>query len=67
MEEQDIPLSTGNVQQTLIIPLWARAKETEKQHPLFCDPLAEESVHRIDYDFSGIEAKKEIAENQQIQ
>ena len=67
MEKRDIKIDVGAVQKTLILPLWARAKETQKQHPLIYDPVAENIVARLDYDFSDIEANKEFAENQQIQ
>lgn len=41
----------GTVQETLLIPLYARAVETRKEHALLRDPRAEEIVASIDYDF----------------
>ena len=43
------------IPETLLIPLWARAVESEKPQPIFHDPKAVEMVRRIDYDFSKFE------------
>lgn len=40
----------GAVQQTLFIPLAARAHQTQRRHPLLHDPKAVEMVQSIDYD-----------------
>jgi len=40
----------GAVQETLFIPLAARARETQKKHPVLRDPRAAEMVRSIDYD-----------------
>jgi O-methyltransferase involved in polyketide biosynthesis len=40
----------GAVQQTLFIPLAARAKQTQRKHPVLRDPKAVEMVQSIDYD-----------------
>ena len=40
----------GAVQETLFIPLAARARETQRKHPLLRDPKAVEMVQSIDYD-----------------
>jgi len=40
----------GAVQETLFIPLAARARETQKKHPLLRDPKAVEMVRSIDFD-----------------
>ena len=40
----------GAVQQTLFIPLAARAHETRRKHPVLRDPKATEMVRSIDYD-----------------
>jgi O-methyltransferase involved in polyketide biosynthesis len=55
MNNQDIKIDLGAIQETLILPLWARARETEKDNPIVCDPYAKNIVERIDYDFSQIE------------
>lgn len=45
----------GTVQETLLIPLWARAVECNKPYPTLCDPKAAEILGQIDYDFSKFE------------
>jgi O-methyltransferase involved in polyketide biosynthesis len=40
----------GAVQETLFIPLAARARETQRKHPVLRDPRAVELVQSIDYD-----------------
>lgn len=40
----------GAVQETLFIPLAARAREAQRKHPLLRDPKAVEMVGSIDYD-----------------
>lgn len=43
------------IPETLLIPLWARAVESEKNQPIIRDPRAVQMVSRIDYDFSKFE------------
>lgn len=50
-------INLHGVQETLIIPLWARAKEAEKTDPLINDIYAKDIVAKIDYDFSKIESR----------
>ncbi|MBN2533228.1 MAG: class I SAM-dependent methyltransferase [Spirochaetales bacterium] len=45
----------GYVQKTLLFPLWGRARETQKEHPLLIDQTAVRIVNEINYDFSIIE------------
>lgn len=45
----------GKVQETLLIPLYARAIETAKPDGMLRDPRAVEMVDAIDYDFSPFE------------
>ncbi|MEU4095865.1 class I SAM-dependent methyltransferase [Streptomyces sp. NPDC026673] len=40
------------MQETLLIPLYARAVENHKEHALLRDPRAEELVASLDYDFA---------------
>ena len=54
MKDQEIKIDLGAVQETLLIPLWARARETEKNHPIINDTYAKDIISRIDYDFSKI-------------
>jgi O-methyltransferase involved in polyketide biosynthesis len=44
----------GSVQKTLLLPLWGRAVEAAKPHPLLVDRTAVEIIATIDYDFSTI-------------
>ena len=39
MKNRDIKIDLGAVQETLMLPLWARARETEKDNPVVSDPL----------------------------
>ena len=55
MNRQGMKVDLGAVQETLVLPLWARARETEKDKPVVYDPHAKDIVERIDYDFSQIE------------
>ena len=50
------PAALGSVQRTLLLPLWGRAVETKKPHPLLVDPAAVRIIDRLDYDFSTIAA-----------
>ena len=65
MNNQDSKIDLGPVQETLMIPLWARARETEKDNPIVCDTYAKNIVERIDYDFSQIE-EGPVAEHQGV-
>lgn len=55
------PPSLGVVQETLFIPLWARAVETARPDAVLKDPLAVEFVQRLDYDFSKFEKRAKLA------
>jgi O-methyltransferase involved in polyketide biosynthesis len=54
----------GNIQKTLILPLWGRAVETQKSNPLLIDKTAVEIIRKIDYDFDAI--SKEMSEISQL-
>ena len=47
------------VSQTLLIPLYFRAKESQRPDALVRDPKAVELVGQIDYDFSGVQRLKD--------
>lgn len=47
-----IRIQLEGVEETLLIPLWARAEETRRADPLVRDPQAAEMVGRIAYDFA---------------
>ena len=42
----------SGVEETLLIPLWARAEETKRPDGLIRDDFAVRLVEQIDYDFS---------------
>lgn len=46
-----INVNLGNVQITMLLPLWGRAMETQKRNPKLIDKTAVEIVNKIDYDF----------------
>jgi O-methyltransferase involved in polyketide biosynthesis len=52
-----INLELGNVQKTLLLPLWGRATETQKKNPLLTDQTALAIISGIDYDFSAMAAR----------
>ncbi len=47
-------IKLGSVQETLLLPLWGRAIETQKQKPLLIDNKAVSIVNSIPYDFTVI-------------
>ena len=51
------------VPETLLIPLWARAQEQSRPDPLIIDPVSEQIVEALDYDFSRFTKKNVDAEN----
>jgi O-methyltransferase involved in polyketide biosynthesis len=65
MKEQHIKIGLGQVQETLMLPLWARAREAEKANPVICDTYARNIIESIDYDFSQIE-ESHMADNQGV-
>ena len=52
---ESINIELGNVQKTMLLPLWGRAVETGKEHPLLIDKTAVEMIAKIDYDFTTIQ------------
>jgi O-methyltransferase involved in polyketide biosynthesis len=51
---QKVSIEKGNIQETLLLPLWGRAYETQKANPRLVDKKAVEIVEKLDYDFSAI-------------
>jgi O-methyltransferase involved in polyketide biosynthesis len=49
---EKMTIDLGNVQITLLLPLWGRAIETRKRKPLLFDKTAVEIIDKIDYDFT---------------
>ncbi len=46
-----IKLALGEVQETLLIPLYGRARDAASRHPVLGDQRARDMVNAIDYDF----------------
>lgn len=65
MNHQNIKIDLGQVQETLMLPLWARAIETEKDNPVVSDPYARKIVESLDYDFTQIE-EGHMADHQSV-
>ena len=52
-----IPITKGSVQETLLIPLYARKICSERFPLLYRDPAAAKVCRRLDYDFSELDRK----------
>ena len=50
-----ITLHLSDVQKTLLLPVWARAKETAKKKPLLTDTVAERIISSVDFDFRHLD------------
>ena len=61
---EKMKIDLGNVQKTLFLPLWGRAVESKKQHPLLVDETAVKIIEQVDLDFSQI--TQNLAEISQI-
>ncbi len=59
--DQKFTIQKGTVQETLLLPLWGRAYETQKKHPRLVDEKAVEIVEKFDYDFSEIEKTQKLS------
>jgi O-methyltransferase involved in polyketide biosynthesis len=46
-----VKIELGEIQKTLLIPLFGRAREYEEPAPLVKDKFAQEIVENIDYDW----------------
>ena len=60
---EKISIEKGNVQETLLLPLWGRAFETQKDKPRLIDKKAVEIIKKIDYDFSDIEETQAMSQH----
>jgi O-methyltransferase involved in polyketide biosynthesis len=47
-------IGLGSVQETLLLPLWGRALETQKKNPILIDNKAVSIINNIPYDFTLI-------------
>ena len=61
--EQKISIKTGTIQETLLLPLWGRAYETQRPHPRLMDKKALEIIERLDYDFSTIAKTQSMSQH----
>lgn len=57
MSNEKILIKSGTAQETLIIPLYARKKCSDKFPELYTDPGASEICEGIEYDFSELDKK----------
>lgn len=55
-----IKFEPGQLQNTLFMPLWARANETMKDLPLLTDTTAVEIIESVDYNFEPFKNLEEI-------
>ena len=58
---KSVPVHLGAVQETLPIPLLARARDTERRRGLLRDPRAVQFVRSLDYDFDRWEGGRSLA------
>ena len=58
-----IKIKKGNIQETLLLPLWGRAVETQKDRPRLIDKKAVEIIDRLDYDFSTIAETQSMSQH----
>ncbi|MEM9673172.1 MAG: class I SAM-dependent methyltransferase [Cyclobacteriaceae bacterium] len=61
--EQKISITKGSVQETLLLPLWGRAYETQQKEPRLIDNKAVEIVGKVDYDFSTIHETQAMSQH----
>ncbi|QQE10389.1 class I SAM-dependent methyltransferase [Planctomycetota bacterium] len=53
-----VKVELGAVQETLVLPLWARARELDERRPILRDEVAKGVLERMDYDFSKLDGSK---------
>ena len=54
-------IQLGRVQETMLVPLYARAVETTRMRPILSDPKAVEMVESIDWDFQRFGQRRRTA------
>jgi O-methyltransferase involved in polyketide biosynthesis len=52
MQQDKVKIKLGGVSETLLGPLWGRAKISRDHNSLFYDAKDVELIEKIDYDFS---------------
>lgn len=50
-----ININLSDIEKTLLIPLWSRAKESELSNPILVDTTANDLINKLDFNFSTIE------------
>lgn len=55
------PVDLGPVEETMLVPLYARAVETARPRPILADPRAVEMVAAIDWDFARFAQRSRTA------
>lgn len=55
---QKTPVKLGTIQETLLVPLWARACESTEANPVLLDPKSREILERLDFDFSPLDGAR---------
>jgi O-methyltransferase involved in polyketide biosynthesis len=53
-----LSIKLAGIQETLLIPLWARAVENERPNPIVWDSMAGKIMAQIDYDFSKFKTSR---------
>ncbi len=61
--ETKIKVKKGTVEETLLLPLWGRAYETQKKNPRVIDKKAVEIMSKLDYDFSEIAKTQALSQH----
>jgi O-methyltransferase involved in polyketide biosynthesis len=61
MMEKKEPVQLGKVQESLLVPLYARAIDSRRKHPVLNDRKAEEIVQSIDWDFERFAQRNRMA------
>ena len=54
-------ISLVEAQETLLIPLYSKAQESQKADPIFVDEKAQDILKRVDYDFSRLDIPYQTA------
>jgi O-methyltransferase involved in polyketide biosynthesis len=54
-------LSLTEEQETLLIPLYSKAVESQRPDPIFVDPKAQEILERVEYDFARLKVPRKTA------
>ncbi len=61
--EHKFEVKKGTVEETLLLPLWGRAYETQKSKPRMKDEKAVEIINKLDYDFSEIAKTQALSQH----